>query len=243
MAKYSLAALAYIFFLITVPARAAVDVTPSGYIGDPWTTCCENAKFDHYYYDPSSNIFSFQLWTVQDNFPAPYGGGLFPPPNKFIPPPSETYRIVLTFENQPLAASSQISWRSLSSFYIYSGGEWQGAGGEDDDGFPSWGFPEPAQIAGNSIIFKFTAQGAFDVDEFDLGPAPEGTLRQVNYTFTGPVEIRAQLRPSDFGTPFWLTVSSVPEPATWAMLIFGFGGVGVLLRRRRSAIYGLHHRS
>jgi len=29
------------------------------------------------------------------------------------------------------------------------------------------------------------------------------------------------------------TISAVPEPATWAMMIIGFGGVGVLLRRSR----------
>jgi hypothetical protein len=27
----------------------------------------------------------------------------------------------------------------------------------------------------------------------------------------------------------------VPEPATWAMMIMGFGGVGALMRRRRHA--------
>jgi hypothetical protein len=30
-------------------------------------------------------------------------------------------------------------------------------------------------------------------------------------------------------------VSAVPEPATWAMMIFGFGAVGVAMRRRKSA--------
>ena len=29
-------------------------------------------------------------------------------------------------------------------------------------------------------------------------------------------------------------IAPVPEPATWAMLIAGFGGVGALMRRRRS---------
>ena len=32
------------------------------------------------------------------------------------------------------------------------------------------------------------------------------------------------------------TGGAVPEPATWAMMIMGFGGVGSLMRRRRSAI-------
>jgi hypothetical protein len=26
----------------------------------------------------------------------------------------------------------------------------------------------------------------------------------------------------------------VPEPATWAMMILGFGGVGAVMRRRRT---------
>jgi hypothetical protein len=30
-------------------------------------------------------------------------------------------------------------------------------------------------------------------------------------------------------------VASVPEPAGWAMMLVGFGGLGVLLRRRRQA--------
>ena len=34
--------------------------------------------------------------------------------------------------------------------------------------------------------------------------------------------------PTPFDTP------GVPEPATWAMIIFGFGGVGALMRRRRA---------
>ena len=32
--------------------------------------------------------------------------------------------------------------------------------------------------------------------------------------------------------------NEVPEPATWMMMIMGFGGVGALLRRRRTAIVG-----
>ncbi len=36
------------------------------------------------------------------------------------------------------------------------------------------------------------------------------------------------------GVTFTPDVAAVPEPATWAMLLVGFGGVGVLSRRRRS---------
>ena len=34
-------------------------------------------------------------------------------------------------------------------------------------------------------------------------------------------------------------VSAVPEPATWAMMIIGFGGAGVAIRRRRSSPHAL----
>ncbi len=38
----------------------------------------------------------------------------------------------------------------------------------------------------------------------------------------------------DFLTP--VGNDSVPEPSTWALLIVGFGGVGAMMRRRRSAV-------
>jgi hypothetical protein len=36
-----------------------------------------------------------------------------------------------------------------------------------------------------------------------------------------------------------MATGAIPEPATWAMMILGFGGVGSLLRRRREAVAAL----
>ena len=48
-------------------------------------------------------------------------------------------------------------------------------------------------------------------------------------------------RPGGTGTPVYdagyitvPAVGAIPEPATWAMMLTGFGGAGLLLRRRRS---------
>ena len=38
----------------------------------------------------------------------------------------------------------------------------------------------------------------------------------------------------DLSTPFNVTVAAVPEPSTWAMLLLGFFGIGVLAYRRKS---------
>ena len=34
-----------------------------------------------------------------------------------------------------------------------------------------------------------------------------------------------------------LSITAVPEPATWGLMIVGLGGVGVAMRRRKAAIF------
>jgi hypothetical protein len=36
-----------------------------------------------------------------------------------------------------------------------------------------------------------------------------------------------------FAANFLFTTSAVPEPASWAMMLIGFGGLGAVLRERR----------
>jgi hypothetical protein len=52
-------------------------------------------------------------------------------------------------------------------------------------------------------------------------------IQSVSFTTNADITGVGQVRFGDFAV--------VPEPATWAMMIAGFGGVGTLLRRRRHA--------
>jgi PEP-CTERM motif len=66
------------------------------------------------------------------------------------------------------------------------------------------------------------ASGSFTVGDgfIQLGLSDNSTIRSGN----------------DFGVDnIRLGVGSVPEPATWGLMIMGFGGLGAMLRRRRAA--------
>jgi hypothetical protein len=55
----------------------------------------------------------------------------------------------------------------------------------------------------------------------DLGPAPTHTVTITNGQGVSGAQIFA-------------TSPAVPEPATWAMMLLGFGGIGMAMRRNRS---------
>nr|WP_314444622.1 PEPxxWA-CTERM sorting domain-containing protein [uncultured Sphingomonas sp.] len=103
--------------------------------------------------------------------------------------------------------------------------------------------------AGGPIVGAFTID--FGVDQFTgtlLGASqPSGTVNLssllINYSitggtgrflgatgaFTGLGTANTSTRPSIVT----LTFSAVPEPGSWAMMLIGFGGVGLAMRRNR----------
>ena len=82
-----------------------------------------------------------------------------------------------------------------------------------DDGPSLGGFSSWTDFAANSSVFQAGENTVtFDVDNF----AQDGG---------NPSGLRVEFQSS--------TVGGVPEPATWALMIGGFGGMGAMLRRRR----------
>lgn len=84
----------------------------------------------------------------------------------------------------------------------------------------------------SSISFTLTnTGGAWLSDSAVLGPNADG------HTVAAHIGVCADASCTSFVSTGFATNGGgvVPEPATWAMMILGFGGIGALLRRRRAA--------
>ena len=99
-------------------------------------------------------------------------------------------------------------------------------------------FTSPAAVAGNGTYFAAvsgsvtgTTAGGVDID-FDNTP----------HLFTsaaGPFTLAVRdlsVTNGGLNTPITGTIRAVPEPATWAMMLLGFAGIGFAMRRRRQPV-------
>jgi len=78
----------------------------------------------------------------------------------------------------------------------------------------------------------------------DIGVAKNGSTGFTGPLGTGTYSVWLQeISPTPQGVnprlpfSFAFVVASVPEPSTWAMMLLGFGGIGLALRRRRRAVH------
>ena len=81
----------------------------------------------------------------------------------------------------------------------------------------------------NGVAFTMSPNGAFEFGSLLNQPLAPGALNTL--TVNGTTGGNA----SYAGTLSFAAVPAVPEPATWAMMLFGFGAIGVGLRRRTAA--------
>ena len=75
-------------------------------------------------------------------------------------------------------------------------------------------------------VFTITTKGEFK------DPVPGGRAEGGAWPFVYEFNLHGLERPVDF-TITSLNAGAVPEPATWALMIVGFGATGAMLRRRR----------
>ena len=60
---------------------------------------------------------------------------------------------------------------------------------------------------------------------------PGFSIKTLAFTFSPGIEDIRQIRTVDLGE-----TAPVPEPATWAMMIVGFAGIGAMMRRSRRRV-------
>jgi len=100
-----------------------------------------------------------------------------------------------------------------------------------------------SKLLNQSVIWNFNQAESLSLKGFHgsiLAPnatvsnssALEGSVVARNFTLNGEIHLGTYNGTSSFSPP----PSGVPEPASWAMLLLGFGTFGAVLRRRRAAL-------
>jgi hypothetical protein len=90
---------------------------------------------------------------------------------------------------------------------------------------------------GASYIFEILGAGGTVIDTLTLDQADGFTGTLSDSLAAGHYEIGLDAdSPQDpgFNLQFDTPVGGVPEPATWAMLLAGIGGIGATMRSRRA---------
>lgn len=100
------------------------------------------------------------------------------------------------------------------------------------------------QATATQLLFDFEGNGHLQWDTFAFGKSNAlcMTAASAAFTCTGPFKSEAGVENGNLVTAarsgqFVLgevSSSGVPEPATWALMILGFGAVGGAMRRRQS---------
>ena len=75
-------------------------------------------------------------------------------------------------------------------------------------------------IPGGTLPVEITAQSDINITQ-GIGPYPGSTFSLRNFNLGGGLLTKSAV-----------PISAVPEPATWALMLLGFGSIGFVMRKR-----------
>ena len=96
----------------------------------------------------------------------------------------------------------------------------------------------PQALGPGTYYFAIQAVSPVFDTYLGFGAAPSGAAETMDggVTWAFGYELESQPNPTDsVAVGLFGTTSTVPEPAAWAMLVLGLGGIGAVLRRRERA--------
>jgi hypothetical protein len=209
----ALAASAFLFLASAFPAHAAVIFSLTGVVGDAnWTPLP--------FTDPTGPIIpgSFELY-----LPLPVGGQYGPGGLASV-----TYNgpdVYLSRDEEFGIFDSQQDICENPSGCVNQ------AGFVSQPDFCPCGFPQYVGAGGTSYTNVFDSTYYINLPDIPAF-APYGTV--INSSESGMSYLVDDIvAPDAVGQAFSLTVSTAPEPSTWALMLAGFFGAGFALRRTR----------
>lgn len=211
-----------------IPASAAMIVNQTGPLSD----------FNPY--QISETAFSFDIMGIAGPMSASPGFGFRPIFVNGQPAQPWTYvgprpHYVVKLITSALVSNAQ--WEQFGADYYNDymsiDGTWTYIGGDDNSGgiFPSC--PSlactPASQVGNTTTFSFDGY-----ENASWSSYANGEIFEQRWTWFNGVHFYGELPISDKSGNYTLQVfaTNVPEPATWAMMLLGFGALGLQLRRQ-----------
>jgi hypothetical protein len=195
----------------------------------------------------SAALITFEDLAVGTTLSNQYAGlGVIFSPNAFSgPSPSSSGQDWATDTDMTVVSSVGTDVGGLGTPSLVSGNILRSFNGWlNEDGDPSFLMTFTSAISSISLDFAgVTTPSDVTLYAYDgallLGTASGTTTGQFNLSFNAASITKVAIAPGSFDD--WVGVDNisftsgvVPEPASWAMMLAGFGAIGCALRRRRS---------
>lgn len=144
-------------------------------------------------------------------------------------PPTDAFTVEL-FSTNAGAPSALLATSTLTNVTRVS------LGFSEFGAFPAYQFTgtlsSPFTLSNASTYWLGITDADTPADNFSLLKSTTGTATNM-YTYTTPEDTFSAVSPS---TPIAFSISSVPEPSTWVMMIGGLGGLALFRLRRKAKI-------